>query len=164
MAERDAGHRAAAASTLAAALNEKDDRVLEQVVRALKTWGTPETAQPLIDRCNEQSFRPWREALQALAHNDPSPRTAEAIINRMPDDARHCCNLLRDLGPVAEPALLKAFQSAADPRVRREAGKALETFGTEASLAALRQTASKTGDGALARAADDALKGIAERE
>jgi len=164
VAEPDAGRRAAAASALAAALVEKDDRVLGEVVRALKTWGTVESAQALIDRCNDQSFRPWREALEALAHIDPSPKTAEAIIARMPDDARHCSNLLRELGPVAEPALLKAFQSAADPRVRREAGRALETFGTDASLAILRQAGSKTGDGALARAAEDALKGIAERE
>jgi len=162
--EPDAGHRAAAAFALAAALGDKDDRVVEQIVRALKTWGTAETAQPLIARCNDQSFRPWREALAALVQMDQGLRTADAIITRMPDDGRYCSELLRKLGPVVEPALLKAFQTTADPRVRREAGRALETFGTEASLALLQKAASQSKDAGLGRAAEDALKGIEERE
>ena len=121
-------------------------------------------AGALAGRCNDRSFSPWREALEVLARLDPSPRTAEVLIGRMPDDYSHVLRLLRELGAAAEPALLQAFQKAPDVRVRVESCRVLEAIGTEVSLPVLQAAASRTGDGSVAAAADDALRGISERE
>jgi len=163
-AKPDAGQRTAVAAALTPALNDGDERVQREVLRAFQVWGNRETAQALIDRCKDPSFHPWREALEALAHIDPGPRTAEASIARMPDDFNYTTRLLRDLGTTAEPALIQAFQSAAETRVRVESCRVLEAVGTETSLPVLREFSARTGEGALARVAEDALKGIAERE
>jgi hypothetical protein len=82
----------------------------------------------------------------------------------MPDDVGDATRLVRDIGATAEPALIQAFQSAAETRVRVESCRVLEAIGTETSLPVLRKFSARTGEGSLARVAEDALKGIAERE
>jgi hypothetical protein len=49
-------------------------------------------------------------------------------------------------------------------RVRVESCRVLEVIGTELSLAVLQAAAARTGEGIVAAAAEDALKGISERE
>ena len=72
--------------------------------------------------------------------------------------------LLRQIGATAEPALVRAFQDAPDPRVRVLSSRLLEAMGTEAALPALREAAARTGDGAVAREAEEALKSIRQRD
>lgn len=127
-------------------------------------WGDRTSARALVDRCNDKSFSPWREALEVLARLDPRPQTAGILIGRMPDDYSHVLRLLREMGAVAEPAILQAFQKAPDVRVRVESCRVLEVIGTELSLAMLQAAAARTGEGIVAAAAEDALKGISERE
>lgn len=82
----------------------------------------------------------------------------------MPEDFGHVTRLLRELGPSAEPLILKAVQNASDSRVRVESCRVLESIGTETSLPILRSAAAAMGEGQVASAAEDALRGIAERE
>jgi HEAT repeat protein len=163
-ARPDPSQRAAVTKALETALGDNDENNQREVLRALRVWGDRDSAQALITRCNDKSFRPWHEALEVLASVDPSARTAETLIARMPDDFGHSLRLLREIGAPAEPALLQAFQTAPDLRVRVESCKVLETIGSAASLTVLQEAAARTGDGAVAVAAEDSLKGIAERE
>jgi hypothetical protein len=89
---------------------------------------------------------------------------AEILIGRMPDDYGHVLRLLSGLGPAAEPALVQAFQKAADLRVRVESCRVLAAIGTESSLPVLQAAAARTGEGIVAAAAEDAPRGISERE
>jgi HEAT repeat protein len=163
-AQPDPSRRAAVAEALETALNDHEERVQREALRALGVWGDRTSARALIDRCKDRSFNPWREALGVLARLDPSPRTAEILIGRMPEDYGHVLRLLSEMGAVAEPAILQAFQTAPDLRVRVESCRVLEAIGTEASLSVLQAAAAHTGDGVVAAAADDALRGISERE
>ncbi len=163
-ARPDPVHRAAAARALEAALSDRDENLQRDALRALRVWGDRTSSPALIDRCKDRSFNPWRKALEVLAHLDPSPQTADLLITRMPDDYGHVLRLLHTLGPAAEPALLQAFQKSPDLRVRVESCKMLESVGTERSLPVLQAFASRTGDGAVAAAAAEALRGIIQRE
>ncbi len=163
-AQPDPSRRAAVAKALETALNDHEERVQREALGALRVWGDRTSARALADRCKDRSFNPWREALGVLARLDPSPQTAEILIGRMPDDYGHVLRLLSEMGAVAEPAILQAFQKAPDLRVRVESCRVLEAIGTEASLPALQAAAAHTGDGVVAAAAEDALRGISERE
>jgi HEAT repeat protein len=163
-AKPDPKTRADIANALLAALGGNDDLSQRDVLRALKVWGDKDVAQALLARGNDNAFRMWREALDTAATLEPTAKTAEALIARMPDDFGHVLRLLREIGPPAEPAVLHAFQTASDVRVRVESCKVLETIATPASLTVLQEAAAKTGEGTLAIVAEDSLKGIAERE
>jgi S1-C subfamily serine protease/HEAT repeat protein len=160
----DPGRRAAVAKALEEALNDHDESVQREALGALRVWGDHNSAGPLADRCNDTSFHPWREALEVLARLDPRPQTAEILIRRMPEDYGHVLRLLREMGAVAEPAILQAFQKAPDVRVRVESCRVLVAIGTEASLPVLHAAAARTGEGVVAAAAEDALRSISERE
>jgi len=149
-AQPEPGRRADVAKALEAALSDRDENVQREALRALRVWGDRTNAGALADRCKDRSYGPWREALEVLARLDPSPRTAEVLTGRMPDDYGHVLRLLRELGVVAEPALLQAFQKAPDVRVRVESCRVLEAIGTEASLPMLQAAASRTGEGSVA--------------
>jgi S1-C subfamily serine protease/HEAT repeat protein len=162
-ARPDPRRRAAVAEALAAALADPDENIQRDALRAFRVWADRSDAAVLVDRAKDRNFRPWREALEILTQVDPGQRAAEAVIDRMPDDFGHAHRLLRELGPVAEPAALETFQKGTDLRLRVELGRALETIGTDASLPILQQAADRTGEGTVANAADDALRGIAAR-
>jgi len=163
-AQPDPARRAAVANALATALSDRDENVQREALRALRAWGDRTSAAALADRCKDRSFGPWREALEVLTRLDPRPQTAEVLIERMPDDYGHGSRLLHELGAAAEPALLQAFQKSPDLRVRVESCRVLEAVGTLASLPVLQAAEARTGDGTVAAAAEDALRGIAERE
>jgi HEAT repeat protein len=162
-AQPEPKRRAIVAEALISCLDQSDEPTQKEIVRALGKWGNDESARVLIERCNNPSYKPWRETLEALARFDPGARTADAIVARLADDGGYCYQLLRGMGAPAEPALIRAFQNAPDARVRFEAAKALETIGTDMSLDLLRKAAPEPGEAELAHAAEDALKGIAER-
>jgi hypothetical protein len=132
-------------------------------VRAVRIWGGRDAIPILIERARDRSFRRWNDALEALVRLEPSRRTAELVVARMPDDYGLANRLLREIGAPAEPAVAEAFQHTADGRTRHEAGRVLDDIGTEASVPMLQQAAALTAIGALGREADEALKAIRER-
>ncbi|MGC8638795.1 MAG: HEAT repeat domain-containing protein [Isosphaeraceae bacterium] len=160
----DPAHRAAIAKGLAEALADREDSVQREALGALRVWGDRSSAKVLAERCKDKQWNPWRDGLTILAQLDPGPRTAEVMIERMPEDSGHVTRLLHELGPAAEPAILQAIQRAPDPRVRVESCRVLESIGTEACLPVLQAAAARMGEGQVGSAAEDALHGIAERE
>ena len=84
--------------------SDREESVQREALRALRVWGDRTSARALVDRCNDKSFSPWREALEVLARLDPRPQTAGILIGRMPDDYSHVLRLLREMGALAEPA------------------------------------------------------------
>ena len=126
--------------------------------------GRPRERSALADCCKDPHGNLWRDGLVLLAKLDPGPRTTEILIGRMAEDYGHVGRLLRELGPAAEPGNPPGDPAVPDPRVRIESCKVLETIGTEASLPILLAAAARQGEGQVAAAADDALRGITERE
>jgi hypothetical protein len=66
-----------------------EEDIQRQVLGALRVWAGRACAGDLAEHIKDKNFRLWREALELLTQIDPSQRTAEALIDRMPDDVGH---------------------------------------------------------------------------
>ncbi len=161
--DRDAQHQPVVARALESLLTGTSERTQRDALRALLVWADAKSVKPLIERCEDRQFNPWREALVVIARIDSSPRAVAIILARMSEDQDHAGRLLLQMHTAVEPVVVEALQTATDNRIRVGSCRLLESFGTEASLPVLRGLAEKVGEAAVARAAEEALKGIEER-
>jgi HEAT repeat protein len=133
------------------------------LVRAVGVWGDRETVPLLIDRLSQPSYGARGELIEALARLGPDDRTLALAATWLASDAHAATQLLRPMGPAAEPALLKVVQGDGDGRARAEACKLLRELGTKQSLPVLQALVARKSDGELGRIAEEALKAIARR-
>jgi len=151
-----------AARAFAASLNEPDDHMAIWSVRGLASWGGPDARSTLAKAVGDGRFRPWREALEALAKIGPGPDAVDPLMTRLKDDAGLVLRTLTALGPPAEPALLTLLDHK-DFGIRREACRALGAVGTAKSIPPLEAVAKKNEDVFSMHEAAAALKALRGR-
>jgi HEAT repeat protein len=161
--DRFGAHQASVARALEALLVQTTERTQRDALRALSVWADSGSVQPLAERSSDRQFNPWREALDVIAKIDSSPRAIAIILGKMPDDPGHVSRLLHSMRAAVEPAVAEAIRTATDDRTRVESCRLLESIGTEASMPVLRPLAEQADLAEVARAAEDALRGIRER-
>jgi HEAT repeat protein len=161
--DRVGARQASVARELESLLVGTSERTQRDALRALAVWADRGSVQPLEKCCGDRQFNPWREALDVIAKIDSSPRAIAIILGKMPDDPGHVGRLLHAMRAVVEPALAEAIRTGRDDRTRVELCRLLESIGTEASLAVLRPLAEQADLAEVAKAAEEALKGIKER-
>ncbi|WP_165072609.1 HEAT repeat domain-containing protein [Paludisphaera rhizosphaerae] len=160
----DDARRAQVVAALKPLLLDSEEWTQGDALRALRSQGGAEALDALREAAANPAFRPWRDAVQALAEETPTPAVAELVVGRMGDDRGHCIRTLEKIGPVAGPVVLKAFQESSDSKERLELCRLLERVGGPEALGALHEMTSQKESGALAHLAEDALRGIDERK
>ncbi len=92
-------------------LYEDDIFLVNEVMRALAVWKSPDSVPPLIAVLKSDHHFVRNEAIKALGKIQ-DPRAVEPILELIRQNGREVEEALQDLGPAAEPALLKRI---ADP-------------------------------------------------
>ena len=122
-----------------------------ELIDALAIWGTADCVLTLIDIMDEGGWDA-ENALRALG-KIKDPRGARAVAKKLQSrDARKAVTALREMGPVAEDAVL-ALLNHADPSMRGEMCLLLEKIGTTKCIPELRK---RVGD--KSKAVSDAAK------
>ena len=127
---------------------------------ALGGWVTPESLPALIHVMHEKEGDLRRRIMAVLARLK-SEGAAEALAPMLATDRAQAVTSLRELGAVAEPAVLKLMEST-DAQLRIEAVCILGEIGTARSIPAL-TAAAASDDARLAKFARIALKAIQRR-
>ena len=128
---------------------------------ALVGWGTAEHVPALIHALNEKDAD-LRHRIMAVLATFKSEKVAQALAPMLATDRGQAVTSLRELGAVAEPAVLKLLENT-DAQVRVEAVKILGKIGTARSIPAL-TAAAGSDDVHLAQAARSALEAIGQRK
>ncbi len=92
-------------------LYEDDIFLVNEVMRALAVWKSPDSVPPLIAVLKSDHHFVRNEAIKALGKIQ-DPRAVEPILESIRQHGGEVEEALKDLGPAAEPALLKRI---ADP-------------------------------------------------
>jgi S1-C subfamily serine protease/HEAT repeat protein len=149
-------------AALEAAASDSRDAIRATLVDALVRWGTDKHVATWIRLISDSSPVVQHAAIHKVPLKDA--RVVDAIVRHGFESSRSrtaAAIKLRELGAVAEPAVLKSLAHA-DVSVRREAMDLLKTIGTEASIAELEKFARSTDYGDALRARD-ALKVVCTR-
>ncbi|HBO45937.1 MAG TPA: hypothetical protein DD670_18850 [Planctomycetaceae bacterium] len=131
----DEARRREVAALLESLLKDKDDLVRDAAMEALMVWGDPSSVPAVIVVASDES--PWvrHKAVQFLGKTK-SVEAAEALASRLKEHHGETYSGLRDMGSVAEPAILKQLASD-DANTRHLALKLLAEIGTEQCVPAL---------------------------
>ncbi|MBV9125537.1 MAG: HEAT repeat domain-containing protein, partial [Planctomycetes bacterium] len=127
----------AIAAALQAFLTDKDPVMRFTASKALIKWATPETVPALIKALNDESVIVRINAMTALGRLK-ADAAAEPIARKLAStqDRFQASQALQDMGPAAEPAILKMIGDK-DWAVRSEVCKILKVVGTQKSVPAL---------------------------
>lgn len=111
------------------------------VIRGLVKWGGKYSVPILVEMANRQDNRPPEELFQALTLF-PVPAGAEALApylgNIFPETRARSAAALREMGPIAEDALMRVAPSN-DAKTSTAAIELLGEVGTEKSLPLLKR-------------------------
>jgi hypothetical protein len=126
---------AAVVTALLPILNDDDGFLVSDVIKALAVWHTPEVVPALIERLSDNRFNVRHEAIKALG-KIKDVKAVEPLIERFSEDGFQVEAALKDMGPIAEPALITRLRDrSAD--VRRKVCKVLEEIGGKDTLKAM---------------------------
>jgi hypothetical protein len=129
-------HRLAEVVAALLPLLENDDNFLViDVIKTLAVWKSPESVPALIDRASDNRVFVRHEALKALAKSK-DPRAVEPIVARIKEDGFQVEDALKDMGAMAEPALIERLTNP-DTDVRRRACNILKVIGGKETLKAM---------------------------
>ncbi len=93
-------------------LDQSDDFLVSDVIKALAVWKSPDAVPALIERTSDHRGFIRHEAIKALA-KIKDERAVEPIVARIKEDGFEVEDALKEMGPIAEPAL---DRSADEPR------------------------------------------------
>jgi hypothetical protein len=116
-------------------LDHDDGFLVSDAIKALAVWQTPEAIPALIARTRDNRFFVRGEAIKALGKYRDA-RAAEAIAARLKEDGFAAEPALKEMGPVAEPAVIGLLRSP-DPDLRRRACEVLKQIGGQEALRAM---------------------------
>lgn len=148
------------AAGLESLLKTDDLRVRDCAARALQHWATQESIPALLKLLGDKSPLVRGCAIQALGRLKATS-AIDRLIRLWPDEF-YVTAALKQMGPAAEPAVLKQLSSDND-RMRSEACQVLEEIGTKKSIPAL-EKAQNDSNFLVKHSAKNALKAIARRE
>jgi HEAT repeat protein len=160
--------RAEASTALEPLFLEKDRNVLVAALKAAKVWGTKENVPTLLKIATEKGPGQPKEVTAAVLETLavlkderaywPIAQLCSYIFRQ--EEAKKC---LAQIGAAAEPEVAKHL-SDENPKERKEAWTALGIVGIKKNLMAYEAIAKNEKDFQAKRAAEMALKAIAERD
>jgi HEAT repeat protein len=140
---------------------ENDDQwLVTDTVKALAVWQSAEAVPPLIQRTSDNRFLVRHEAIKALA-KIKDPRAVEPILARIKEDGFQVEDALKEMGAVAEPALIERLTNP-DREIRRRACVILKEVGGRETLKAM-QSLPADSEFSVRVAAQDAMRNIVAR-
>jgi hypothetical protein len=116
-------------------LGDDDGFLVSEVIKTLAVWRAPEAVPALIERTRDNRGFVRSEAIRALGKY-PELRTAEAIVAQLKEERFAAESALKEMGPVAEPAVIPALKSP-DPDLRRLSCEILRQIGGQETLKAM---------------------------
>lgn len=148
------------AAGLESLLTSDDRQVRDCAANALQYWATQESIPVLLKLLGDKSAFVRGHAIQALGRLKATS-AIDRLVRLWPDEY-HVTAALKQMGPAAEPAVLKQL-SGDDERLRSEACQVLEEIGTKRSIPALEKV-QKDSNAIVKLFAKNALKAIQRRE
>ena len=140
---------------------EHDDQwLVTDAIKALAVWKSPDSVPPLIQRTSDNRFLVRHEALKALA-KIKDQRAVEPILARIKEDGFQVEDALKEMGLVAESALIERL-TYPDSGIRRRACVILKEIGGRETLKKM-QSLPPDSDFAVRVAAKDAMANIVAR-
>jgi hypothetical protein len=149
------------AQKLAAVLASPDKALRRDAIKALGVWGTANEIPALIEMLADRET--MREALQVIGRFR-DPRAVEPVVRCFRDDTvmHPAQDALREMGPMAEKAVLPILQNLQDINRCRATIDLLKDIGTQESVPAL-QALVASNDLFLSGAAREAIAAITAR-
>lgn len=155
--------RSAVARALEPLFTDRDGFFVVNVMKAAGRWGDDATAKAIVAALDNPEFWAWGDALMALGDLNAGEDAARAAARRLTKDSGWAVRGLKRFGPAAEKVLIAMLQSEKELNLRVEICRALGAVGGPESRSTLQALAQRSGDEALAREAEEALKAIAQR-
>jgi hypothetical protein len=141
-------------------LDHDDGFLVNDVVQTLAVWRSPAAVPKLIERTSDNRFFVRKQAIKALGKYK-DPRAAEPIADRLHEDGFEAEEALKEMGSIAEPALIARLQNP-DSGTRRRACTILKDIGGLETLKAMRSIPADP-DFGVRVAAQAAMKAIIAR-
>jgi predicted Zn finger-like uncharacterized protein len=141
-------------------LEMDDDFFVADVIKALAIWKSPDAVPALIAHTGDHRGFVRHEAIKALA-KIKDERGVEPIVARIKEDGHEVEDALKEMGSIAEPALIARLTSL-DTDVRRRACVILKSIGGHATLRAMLKLPEDPDSGVRA-AANEAITAIIAR-
>lgn len=142
-------------NALVSNLDHEDAELRADALKTLAEWYRDEAIESIVARVDDEDEAVRTAALQALLKSD-DPIAYEAAASRLGTDSVAAINVLIEMGPDAEDAVLGQL-NAEEPRTKIDACAVLERIGGEKSHGALKElVAGGTDD--VAEAASKALE------
>jgi hypothetical protein len=124
------------AAALLPLLSEDDGFLVNDVIKALIVWRTPDVLPALIRRTEDNRFFVRKEAVKALGKFQDD-RAIKALIAHLKEDRFEAEAALKEIGPMAEPALIARLRDP-NPRIRSVACEILQEVGGADALKKMR--------------------------
>ena len=141
-------------------LEDDDGFLVNDTIKVLGVWKSPEAVPALIKRTSDNRFNVRGEAIKALGKTKDS-RAVEPLISRLKEDRHDAVQALKAIGPAAEPALIERLTNP-DADIRKGACEVLKEIGGRETLKAM-QSLPTDPDFFVRSAANDAMKSIVAR-
>jgi len=141
-------------------LDHDDGFLVHDVVKTLAVWRSPTAVPALIARTSDNRFFVRKEAIKTLGKYKDA-RASEPIAMRLKEDGFEAEDALKEMGAIAEPALILRLKNP-DSQVRRRACTILKEIGGKETLQAM-QSLPADSDFGVRVAAQDAMKSIIAR-
>jgi hypothetical protein len=162
--KKPAEPNAAVAKALESLLTSDNLNTRNQAAMALENWATTDSAGTLATAIESKDLFVRHSVMKALARIIPAD-SAELIAERLTEnsDRGHAAKILQEIGPAAEPAVLKML-SHKEWQVRWEAVKVLKEIGTKKSLEPLKPLQSKDDNIFVRQTSGQAIEAIQKRD
>jgi hypothetical protein len=141
-------------------LEDDDQFLVNDAIKVLAVWRSPEALPALIGRTRDNRHFVRSEAIKALGKYQDNG-VAEAIVAVFKEDGFAVEAALKEMGPVAEPAVIPLLKSP-DPDLRRQACGVLKIIGGQETLKVMQSLPSDP-DFGVRVAAQDTWKAIVAR-
>lgn len=141
-------------------LDHDDGFLVSDAIKVLVIWNSPDVVPAIIKRTTDNRFGVRHEAIKALG-KIKDPRGVEPIVQRLKEDGFAASDALKELGPIAEPALIERLTNP-DPDIRRKVCDLLKDIGGKETLKAM-QSLPADPDFSVRMAAKNAMSNIVLR-
>ncbi len=141
-------------------LDDDDGWLVGDAIKVLVIWKSPDAVPALIKRTSDNRFTVRHETIKALGKLK-DPRGVEPVLLQIKDDGFQVEDALKEMGPIAEPALIERLTNP-DSDVRRRVCSILKVVGGKETLKAM-QALPKDPEFSVQVAAKDAFSSIVLR-
>jgi hypothetical protein len=141
-------------------LDDDDGFLVSDAVKTLMVWKSPEAVPALAKLTNDNRFNVRHQAIKALG-KIKDPRGVEPVVQRIKEDGFQAEDALKEMGAIAEAALIERLTNP-DSGVRRRVCEILKEIGGKQALLAMTALPADP-DLGVRMAAKDAMSSITLR-